>query len=37
MHLWQSSNATLESCPFAENRAGEVSERAQCVRERACM
>ena len=27
MFMYQ-SNATLESCPFTENRAGQVSERA---------
>ena len=31
------SSATLESCPFTENRAERVSERAPRVRVRACV
>ena len=36
MAMYQSS-ATLESCPFTENRAEQVSERAQRMRVRACI
>ena len=36
MFMAISSSATLESCPFTENRAEQVSERAQRVRVRAC-